>query len=624
MSLTDQLLEDTNLVRYMLKRGNKIKLGHMGGTYCYLETYRYLGVNQWVSQHTDDSYWMISLYRITGPILSRRTPKFVQVDDVWRCVYGYWIDKTGATVEIDLNKSYGVSDNDLPESVGVITLKVGDRIWCEQESWKVVSIDSTVWCTMLAKAHDGDTIRAIGALVTKIWRNGVWIPVRHCGALEYIPYEPEDQDLPESIDHDTYVVKRGDRLKMRYDGIPRPSYRFFKLMGPYIGFPDQYVIKLKKGGTHTYTPNIEYLHDILVNGIWRRIIKARVIKGELVLVLGKEIIDPPDQQDLPESIGEIIPIEVGDQLSIRSRVNWKYQVIRVSNSAIDVVSKVTGIISTHVHLPRLAIIGALKRDVVTYSGRIILNDQRLCFIITGGATVDDLPEALLNEAHEYIDYELKPGDRITLWSQTGVRIVTSVGSPRPSDLRQMRDVVDKMTAAGFKAAELGLTWSTPECHGDPYFWVRGRATPVTLNGVKSVKLNDGWHQATVAPDSIYPKLRLKVQANPCEQDLPESVNPDVTKPFKDRLGLYYELAGRYASHNSDVTLVHGSIQGMGKPRLDHAWVILEDGSIWEPIFNETFDADVYRMLVNPMVDRTYSNEQTCIHLLKHKHWGPWE
>lgn len=69
------------------------------------------------------------------------------------------------------------------------------------------------------------------------------------------------------------------------------------------------------------------------------------------------------------------------------------------------------------------------------------------------------------------------------------------------------------------------------------------------------------------------------------------VDPNEGEPFKARLGRCYELAGRFASHNEDAILVHGSIQGFGKPRLDHAWVEI-DGGIWEPASGQLYQREV--------------------------------
>ena len=39
------------------------------------------------------------------------------------------------------------------------------------------------------------------------------------------------------------------------------------------------------------------------------------------------------------------------------------------------------------------------------------------------------------------------------------------------------------------------------------------------------------------------------------------------------------------------TLIHGSIQGFEYPRINHAWVILANCTVFEPITNQVFDPE---------------------------------
>jgi hypothetical protein len=101
-------------------------------------------------------------------------------------------------------------------------------------------------------------------------------------------------------------------------------------------------------------------------------------------------------------------------------------------------------------------------------------------------------------------------------------------------------------------------------------------------------------------------------------------NPNESEPFEDRLGRCYELAGRFATSNADCTLVYGSIQGNGKPRLDHAWVELPGGDCWEPITNKVWPAIVMERLFGTIPHKKYSNEEVLKNSLKYEHWGPWD
>lgn len=109
------------------------------------------------------------------------------------------------------------------------------------------------------------------------------------------------------------------------------------------------------------------------------------------------------------------------------------------------------------------------------------------------------------------------------------------------------------------------------------------------------------------------------------RDLIEAlVNPNADEPFNKRLGRCYELAGRLASHNEDAVLVHGSIQGFGNPRIDHAWVELENGNVWEPASNQEWDRRVFNEMFNPRVNKKFDYESVLKANLQYSHWGPWD
>ena len=99
-------------------------------------------------------------------------------------------------------------------------------------------------------------------------------------------------------------------------------------------------------------------------------------------------------------------------------------------------------------------------------------------------------------------------------------------------------------------------------------------------------------------------------------------NPNADLPFKDRLGRCYELAGRYATSNPEGTLVHGSIEGFGKPRLEHAWVD-QGETVWEPTSGKEWPAGVFDQLFNPQEDVRFSHEDVLKNTLRFRHWGPW-
>lgn len=117
----------------------------------------------------------------------------------------------------------------------------------------------------------------------------------------------------------------------------------------------------------------------------------------------------------------------------------------------------------------------------------------------------------------------------------------------------------------------------------------------------------------------------------------EDVNPDstvhlnassgeratVTFP-EERLGRCYELAGRYASQNPNSELVHGTIQGAGNPPLDHAWVNLPTGDVYEPISDQEWDKVAFDAFFNPVEKVTYDHMNTLDKMIDTEHWGPWD
>ena len=69
--------------------------------------------------------------------------------------------------------------------------------------------------------------------------------------------------------------------------------------------------------------------------------------------------------------------------------------------------------------------------------------------------------------------------------------------------------------------------------------------------------------------------------------------------LSDRLGQCYPLSYRYATRRPGRTLVHGSIQGMGQPRIGHAWVRNPDGTVHEPATDEDWSADLFQAFFTP-------------------------
>lgn len=92
----------------------------------------------------------------------------------------------------------------------------------------------------------------------------------------------------------------------------------------------------------------------------------------------------------------------------------------------------------------------------------------------------------------------------------------------------------------------------------------------------------------------------------------------------DRLGRCYELSGRYVMNNVDTNLVHGTIQGAGKPRISHAWVILSNGDRFDPVTEISLPKDAFDRFYNSTEDVVYGQDEVFRMLAKNRHWGPWE
>lgn len=92
-----------------------------------------------------------------------------------------------------------------------------------------------------------------------------------------------------------------------------------------------------------------------------------------------------------------------------------------------------------------------------------------------------------------------------------------------------------------------------------------------------------------------------------------------------RLGRCYELAGRAAAFAElDVTLVHGTIEGFGNPRIGHAWLVLPGGDVWEPVSDEVWDAVVFDAVFDPGVVSEYGSGEVRVLMVRFGHWGPWD
>lgn len=92
---------------------------------------------------------------------------------------------------------------------------------------------------------------------------------------------------------------------------------------------------------------------------------------------------------------------------------------------------------------------------------------------------------------------------------------------------------------------------------------------------------------------------------------------------RERLGRCYELAGRYVLEHPDAdALVHGSIEGMGQPRIGHAWVEVV-GGVWEPVTASVWSWTAFMAVFDPRMNDRWSNAAARDRMLRAGHFGPW-
>jgi hypothetical protein len=95
------------------------------------------------------------------------------------------------------------------------------------------------------------------------------------------------------------------------------------------------------------------------------------------------------------------------------------------------------------------------------------------------------------------------------------------------------------------------------------------------------------------------------------------------KRIRKRWGRCYELAWKvmaYEAGAKDFRLVHGKIVVHGVP-IDHAWIALPDGRIYDPVFDEYSAPQDYAKRYTAEV--TYTQKETMHNVATHRHYGRW-
>ncbi len=91
------------------------------------------------------------------------------------------------------------------------------------------------------------------------------------------------------------------------------------------------------------------------------------------------------------------------------------------------------------------------------------------------------------------------------------------------------------------------------------------------------------------------------------------------------MGTCYPDSWSYLMRQDEGFLIHGSVQLLGQEgrRIDHAWVELPTGWIWEPKTASYFTIEDFSRMFSPIEDHKYSVEQAAIMLARVGHHGPW-
>jgi hypothetical protein len=92
-----------------------------------------------------------------------------------------------------------------------------------------------------------------------------------------------------------------------------------------------------------------------------------------------------------------------------------------------------------------------------------------------------------------------------------------------------------------------------------------------------------------------------------------------------RLGKCYELAGAFVVTHPDAVLVHGTIhrEGLGPPN-PHAWNVLADGTMREPITGWEMPKDAFDRFFGAVEQHRYTWKEMQQRMIETFHWGPWE
>lgn len=102
--------------------------------------------------------------------------------------------------------------------------------------------------------------------------------------------------------------------------------------------------------------------------------------------------------------------------------------------------------------------------------------------------------------------------------------------------------------------------------------------------------------------------------------------PCVTR--EQRSGRCYELSALalLGAAPRGSRIVHGSIYNESHSkngRIDHAWLLLPGGRVWEPLFGDVYEPDDWKAWADPQIHAVYGWLNAVKRMNKTGHYGPW-
>jgi hypothetical protein len=91
---------------------------------------------------------------------------------------------------------------------------------------------------------------------------------------------------------------------------------------------------------------------------------------------------------------------------------------------------------------------------------------------------------------------------------------------------------------------------------------------------------------------------------------------------RKRSGRCYELAFRVMHEEPGAerfVLVHGVV----RERFGHAWIELDDGTVYDPVVDLHLPADEYTTRAHAVAERRYTRAEALENMLKNNKYGPW-